>query len=64
MKDIDYGFKTAIRHRIVLEQKELCHAQTQFYYQFSPLPHYNVGLNSNGKQTTLHGVGGGGDVNL
>ena len=30
----------------------------------SPLPHYNVGLNSNGKQTTLHGVGGGGDVNL
>ena len=34
MEDIDYGFKTAIRHRIVLEQKELCHAQTQFYYQF------------------------------
>ena len=30
-----------------------------------PLPHYNVaGLNSIGKQTTLHGVGGGGDVNL
>ena len=29
MEDIDYGFKTAIRHRIVLEQKELCHAQTQ-----------------------------------
>ena len=24
MEDIDYGFKTAIRHRIVLEQKELC----------------------------------------
>ena len=34
MEDIDYGFKTAIRHRIVLEQKELCHAQTQFNYQF------------------------------
>ena len=30
----------------------------------SPLPHYNVGRNSNGKQTTLHGVGGGGGVNL
>ena len=29
-----------------------------------PLPHYNVGLNSNDKQTTLHGVGGGGDINL
>ena len=32
--------------------------------RLSPLPHNNVGLNSNGKQTTLHGVGGGGDVNL
>ena len=30
MEDIDYGFKTAIRHRIVLEQKELCHAQRSF----------------------------------
>ena len=34
MEDIDYGFKKKIRHRIVLEQKELCHAQTQFYYPF------------------------------
>ena len=31
MEDIDYGFKTKIRHRIVLEQKELCRAQTQFF---------------------------------
>ena len=27
-----------------------------------PLPYYNVGLNSNGKQTTLHGVGGKGTL--
>ena len=32
--------------------------------RLSPLPHYNVGRNSNGKQTTLHGVGGGGGDNL
>ena len=38
--------------------------QRSLINRLSPLPHYNVGLNSNGKQTTLHGVGGGGDVNL
>ena len=37
--------------------------QRSLINRLSPLPHYNVGLNSNGKQT-LHGVGGGGDVNL
>ena len=48
-----------------LGQKELEHLVSTFTDQPSlPLPHYNVGLNSNGKQTTLHGVGGGGDVNL
>ena len=38
--------------------------QRSLIIRLSPLPHYNVGLNSNGKQTTLHGVGGGGNGNL
>ena len=38
--------------------------QRSLINRLSPLPHYNVGLDSNGKQTTLHGVGGGGGVNL
>ena len=46
-----------------LGQKELEHLVSTFTDQPSlPPPHYNVGLNSNGKQTTLHGLGGGGDV--
>ena len=34
IEDIDYGFKTAICHRIVLEQNEQRHVQMQFYYQY------------------------------